>query len=367
MSITDLLTPEELDALLQEAEEGRLAGEHPSAEPRGEVMLYDFSAQDHIVRSSMPTLEMIYEKFSRKVLTTLSGLLRRGVVVELAGIESLRYADWLAKLSPHCGIHLVKVRPLQGAALFLLNAPLVHFLVDAYFGGCNDGEGVDERVLTRKEITDAELRVTRILIEHALRDLETAWEPVYEVALEHAGVETNPLFASIASPPERVIEARFDIQLGTRRESLSHVIPYAMVEPIKALLDNGRISEHADADRRWRESLVEGLQDVTLELRGTLVEVVVPVRRILTMRPGDVLPIDIPKQLPLELERTPVFRGALGFARGKKAVKITEALSVSANPIDASEASSAKTKLGGQAPTDGSRGSTQSRGLAACA
>jgi len=367
MSINDLLTPEELDALLEEVEEGRLAGEAFDAEPQGDVVRYDFSAQEHIVRSSMPTLEMIYEKFSRKVLTTLSGILRRGVVVELIGIESMRYADWLAKLAPHCGIHLAKVRPLRGSALFLLNAPLVHLLVDAYFGGRTDEEGMDERMQARKEITDAELRVTRILVEQALRDLEAAWAPVYKITMEHAGVETNPLFASIANPPERVIEARFGIQIGTLREELAFVIPYSMVEPVKALLDNGRISEHSDIDRRWREGLIEGLQDVALELRGTLVEAVVPVRRILTMKPGDVLPIDIPKQLPVDLEGTPVFRGALGFAKGKKAVQVTEVLCDRTDGIDASNAASRGMADAVQASGGGDDGSMQARGLAACA
>lgn len=332
MSIHDLLTPEELDALLNEVDEGRLVGDESQSEAQGDVVAYDFSAQEHIVRSSMPTLEMIYEKFSRRAYTTLSGLLRRGVAIELVGIESLRYADWFAQLPPHCGMHLVKARPLHGTALFVLHAPLVYMLVDAYFGGRADEDCIEERIAQRKEITQAELRITRIMIERMARDLEAAWAPVYKIAIDHAGIETNPLFASIASPPERVIAARFGVRLGSMQSQLTFVIPYAMVEPIKALLDNGLLSEHSDIDRRWRESLIESLQNVPLELRGTLVETVIPIRAILTMRPGDVIPIDIPKQLAVDLEGAPAFRGALGFAKGKKAVKITQTLAKDGEP-----------------------------------
>jgi flagellar motor switch protein FliM len=139
-------------------------------------------------------------------------------------------------------------------------------------------------------------------------------------------VETNPSFASIASPLERVIAAHFGVQLGGFRGELSFVIPNSMVEPIRALLDNGLLTGHSETDRRWRDRLVENLLGVDLELRGTLVETVVPVRRILTMKPGDVIPIDIPRQLPVDLEGTTLFRGALGAARGRNALKITQVL-----------------------------------------
>ena len=346
MSLNDLLTPEELDALLREVEWGRFADDASGQDEDREVVPYDFSAQERIVRSSMPTLEMIYEKFSRQLRTTLSGVLRRGAAVELARVESLRYADWFAQLPPRCGMHLVKVRPLHGTALFVLPPRLVYLFVDSYFGGRAEDESMDEGMEQRNEITSAELRITRIVIDRVARDLEAAWAPVYRIAIEHAGVETNPLFASIASPPERVIAACFGIRLGSLQGELSFVIPYSMVEPIKALLDNGMLTGHSDVDLRWREKLTENLLNVCLELRGTLVEKVLPVRRILTMKTGDVIPIDLPKQLPVDLEGAPTFRGALGSARGRNAVKITQVLRRDGEPAP----------VVGTAPGSGSRG-----------
>ncbi len=366
MSINDLLTPEELEALLEEVDTGRLAADETISDADQDVTRYDFSAQEHIIRSSMPTLEMIYEKFSRQLRTTLSGVLRRGVGVELARVESLRYVDWLGQLPGQCGMHLVRVRPLQGTALFVLHSQLVYMLVDGYFGGRAADEEADEGVQQRKEITSAELRVTRILIDRMARDLEGAWAPVYQIGIEHAGVETNPLFASIASSPERVIAARFDIRLGKLQGELSFVVPYAMVEPIKALLDNGLVSEHGDVDRRWRECLLEGLQTVPLELRGTLVELAIPLRRILTLKPGDVIPIDIPGQLPIDVEGEPTFRGALGVARGRKAVKITQ---VSAEQTEAWAHAGSSSAPGDRGDASG-RDSAERRqpsGFAACA
>jgi flagellar motor switch protein FliM len=326
MAIRDLLTPEELDALLHEVDGGRLASERSPFEAAGDAVTYDFSAQEHLVRSSMPTLEMIYEKFARQLRTTLSGVLRRGATADLTRVEILRCADWTAALPKRCGMHLAKVRPLQGIGIFVLPPHLVYLFVDSYFGGRADAENLDERIEQHREITQSELRITRLVIDRIAKDLEAAWAPFFKIALEHAGVETNPLFASIASPLERVIAAHFTVQLGEFRGELSFVIPSSMVEPIRALLDNALFNGHPETDRRWRDKLVENLLCVDLELRGTLVETVVPLRRILTLRPGDVIPIDIPRQLPVDLEGTTLFRGALGAAKGRNALKITQVL-----------------------------------------
>jgi len=310
---------------------------------------------------------MIYEKFARQLRTTLSGVLRRGAAVDLARVESLRYADWSGELPQRCGMHLVKVRPLHGTALFVLPPRLVYLFVDSYFGGRADEEHIEARIEQRREITQAELRVTRLVIDRIARDLEGAWAPFYKIAVEHAGVETNPLFASIASPLERVIAARFAVQLGALKGELSLVIPFSMIEPIRALLDNGLLSEHSDVDRRWRDRLIESLLGVSLELRGTLVETVLPVRRILTMKPGEVIPIDLPQQLPVDLEGTVLFRGALGAARGRNALKITQVLRKDGEPAPAMAAPGPGARPSAEGSGLASPGGRPQGGFAACA
>lgn len=319
MSLNDLLTPDEVDALLQEVDRGSLSIEDDDTTSDPDAPLYNFSGQEHIVRGSLPTLEMIYEKFSRKLRAVLSALLRRPVTVDLAGVESMRFSDYSSGLPPHCGMHLTKVRPLHGTGLFMLQPTLVYLLVDSFFGG----SAADVRLDQRREITPAELRITKGIIDRMSKDFEEAWSSVYPITMEHIRVESNPLFASIAGPADRVILGRFAINLGTTGGELHFVIPYSMIEPIKDLLDTGMLSEHSDLDRHWRENVTETLHEVNLEVKGTLIEAVLPIRKILSLRPGDVIPIDLPDTVPLYLEGALAFRGTFGVARGRNAVKIT--------------------------------------------
>ncbi|HET8706433.1 MAG TPA: flagellar motor switch protein FliM, partial [Pseudomonadales bacterium] len=60
MSMQDLLSQDEIDALLHGVDDGDIETGGDEA-PDG-VIAYDLSSQDRIVRGRMPTLEMINER-----------------------------------------------------------------------------------------------------------------------------------------------------------------------------------------------------------------------------------------------------------------------------------------------------------------
>ncbi|MGB1989455.1 MAG: flagellar motor switch protein FliM, partial [Cycloclasticus pugetii] len=65
MSDSDLLSQDEIDALLQGVDGGDVETETGVDAPNGEASNYDFNSQDRIVRGRMPTLEMVNERFAR--------------------------------------------------------------------------------------------------------------------------------------------------------------------------------------------------------------------------------------------------------------------------------------------------------------
>ena len=75
MSPNDVLSQDEIDALLHGVDSGAVATQ-PELPP-GEARSYDFTNQVRIVRGRMPTLEMINERFARLFRTSLFNMLRR--------------------------------------------------------------------------------------------------------------------------------------------------------------------------------------------------------------------------------------------------------------------------------------------------
>ena len=65
MSDADLLSQDEIDALLHGVDGGDVETEGGLDGSSGETTGYDFTSQDRIIRGRMPTLEMVNERFAR--------------------------------------------------------------------------------------------------------------------------------------------------------------------------------------------------------------------------------------------------------------------------------------------------------------
>ena len=64
MSVNDLLSQDEIDALLHGVSSSDIDTDVDEFSD-GEARNYDFTTQDRIVRGRMPTLEMINERYAR--------------------------------------------------------------------------------------------------------------------------------------------------------------------------------------------------------------------------------------------------------------------------------------------------------------
>jgi flagellar motor switch protein FliM len=263
---------------------------------------------------------MIYERFSRHLRSSLYNLLRCKTNITLSRVEALKFSDYLRTLPTSAALHLVQVHPLSGTALFLLEPRLVYLLVDGFFGGGGRPAASDGI----RELTSAEMRVTHIVLEQAYQDFARAWDPVLAVRLEPLKAETNPQFVNIASPSEKVVVVRQDLDFQGNRGQFHIAMPYAMLEPIKEALDGGIQSDREELDRHWVQSLSRVLEDAKLEIHGTLAETELTLREILRLKAGDVITVDLPEQVPLLVEGYPLFRGTFGAHRGNNSVKITE-------------------------------------------
>jgi len=320
--VNDLLSQDEIDALLHGVSGGDVETETDEEVPEGEVRGYDFTSQDRIVRGRMPTLEMINERFARYFRISLFNMLRRAGEISVSGVQMLKFAEYVHSLFVPTSLNLVRVHPLRGTALFVLEPKLVFALVDNFFGG----GGRFHTKIEGREFTPTELRVIQMVLELAFKDLSQAWKPVLEVDFDYQGSEVNPHFANIVSPTEVVVVNTFRVELDGGGGDMHVTMPYSMVEPIRQLLDAGVQSDRSDRDERWTRAIREEMKQARVDVRSTLVETTISLRELNELRPGDVIPIDLPETVTLEAENTPVFRGRFGIYNGARAVKIFEKL-----------------------------------------
>ena len=317
MAVQDLLSQDEIDALLHGVDDGLVQTES-AAEP-GSIKSYDLTSQDRIVRGRMPTLEMINERFARYTRISMFNLLRRSADVAVGGVQVMKFGEYVHSLYVPTSLNLVKNKPLRGTALFILDAKLVFKLVDNFFGG--DGRHAK---IEGREFTPTELRVVRMVLDQCFVDLKEAWQAIMPVNFEYMNSEVNPAMANIVGPSEAVVVSTFHIELDGGGGDLHVTMPYSMIEPVREMLDAGFQSDLDDQDERWVKALREDVLDVSVPLTATVARRQLKLRDILHMQAGDVIPVELPEHLVLRANGVPSFKARLGSHKGNLALQIID-------------------------------------------
>jgi flagellar motor switch protein FliM len=318
MMTSDLLSQDEIDALLNGVDSGAIETEEPPQDPTV-ARTYDFASQDRIVRGRLPTLEMINERFVRTWRIGLFNLLRRSAELSVRGIETIKFSEYLHSLYVPTNLNLIKFKPLRGVGLIVFEPKLVFTMVDNFFGG----DGRYPAKIEGREFTATEMRVIQLLLKQTFADLIDAWAPVMPVDFEYITSEVNPHFANIVSPREYVVVSRFHVELDGGGGDLHVTLPYSMLEPIRELLDAGIQSDRVHDDDSFRVTLHEQLRGAEVTVSSVLAHKQLSLRQLTGLKVGDILPIDLPKVVPVCVEQVPVFTGEFGISNGLNAVKIT--------------------------------------------
>ena len=325
MSVNDLLSQDEIDALLHGVGGGDVDTEGDEDLDAGEARNYDFSSQDRIVRGRLPTLEMINERFARLFRISLFNTLRRTPEIAVGGIQMMKFSEYVHSLFVPTSLNLVKVPPLRGTGLFIFDPKLVFTVVDNFFGG----DGRYHTKIEGREFTPTEHRVIQILLGLCFENYREAWAPVYKVDFEFLNSEVNPQFANIVSPTEVVVVTTLHVELDGGGGDMHVTMPYSMIEPIREILDAGVQSDKEEADDRWSMALKEEVKFAELELKTILTETQISLRDLRNISVGDVIPIEMPETVALTTNGIPLFEGKLGVSDGNFAVQVQNQVKLS--------------------------------------
>ncbi len=324
MSSNDLLSQDEIDALLHGVDGGDVETEGGDDLIDGEARQYDFASQDRIVRGRMPTLEMINERFARHFRISLFNMLRRTAEISVSGIQMLKFGEYVHSLFVPTSLNMVKVKPLRGTSLFVIDPKLVFMVVDNFFGGSGRHAKIEGR-----DFTPTEWRVVHMLLKQAFKDMQEAWAPVLDIEYDYQASEVNPQFANIVSPTEVVVISTFHIDLEGGGGDMHVTMPYSMIEPIRDLLDAGVQSDRSDIDERWTKSLQEEMRSASVDISSTFLDTEISLGDVVNLKAGDIIPVELPEDVTLIVEGIPVFTGSFGVSHGHMSVKVKEKIMLS--------------------------------------
>jgi flagellar motor switch protein FliM len=322
--MSEFLSQEEVDALLKgvtgEVDEAVETANTDGPQP------YNIATQERIVRGRMPTLEIINERFARLMRIGMFNFMRRNPEVSVGPVRVLKYNEFVRNLVVPTNINIMQLKPLRGSGLMVFDPSLVFAVVDNLFGG-------DGRFHTRvegRDFTLTEQRIIQRMLAVIADDYMKAWSPVYQLHLEYVRSEMHTQFANIATPSEIVITTSFQVEFGSSGGSIHICIPYATLEPIRDILYSSMQGDSYEPDKRWLRMLSRQVQIAEVDLVAHLAQMPATVRHLLEMKPGDVIPIELPESVVAEVDGVPIFECKYGTLNGHHAVRIEKVLAVSA-------------------------------------
>lgn len=270
----------------------------------------------------MPTLDIIHDRFIRLFRISLSAALRKVANIGVNSSGPIKFGEFMNSLPlPSC-LNILRIEPLRGSAVMVIESKLLYALVDSLFGGSD----VPYTKIEGKDFTQIEIKVARRIVMSAVDDLEKAWAPVFPIKISYSRTEINPQFVAIVPPSDVVISTAFDVELEKMSGSIKLVFPYSTLEPIKSKLSVGFQNEQLEVDHIWINRIKTQLMSTNVNLIVNMGSCWINLRDLMELNKGDVLILDRDADKPLDVlvEGMHKFKGVPGIIRGNKALKITE-------------------------------------------
>lgn len=327
--MNQVLSQSEVDALLAAVSDGDAAAAPGAtgaaannANQKG-VVVYDLTSQDRIIRGRLPQLDVIYERFMRSFRISLSSSLRRIATLNHASTDFLKFGEFINTLPMPTCMSVLRFNGLRGSALLVIESKLTYALVDSFFGGA-------DRPYTKiegKEFTPIELSIVRKVVELAIADMESAWASVAKIDCSFIRTEVNPQFVGIVPPTDVVIASTFDVELESANGTITIVVPYSTIEPIKQKLSSGFQVESDQTDKKiWTSIICDQLVETNVDILVTLGESAISLSDLMKLKIGDVVPLgqDVTGELSVQVEGVDKYRAFYGVSHGNVAVQITK-------------------------------------------
>jgi len=322
--MSEILSQEEVDSLLDGLDSGEVETEKDveKPEPVEGIVAYDFTRQDKVVRARMPTFDVINERLSREVRTTLSSLLQTNVDVSASPFDTLKFSEFVRSLPVPTSLHVFRMEPLRGNGLIVFESQLVYNLIDTFLGG----EALGRARVEGREFTTIEEVMIKKAVVAVLDNIQASWAPIEDVTITLTRSEMNPQFTAIVLPTDIVIVTRFEIELEQSAGNLVVCYPYSMIEPLRKKLSSGVQAETEEVDTNWRRVIKDVILNSTVDMRIQLGRAEITGEKLLYMQKGDVIQLDNSAGEPLTcyVDGLEKLTGYAGVQRGFQAFKIKD-------------------------------------------
>ena len=321
--MADVLSQNEIDALLKQLSSGELDVEDIDDTPVVKIKEYDFSRPAKFSKEHLRTLEIIFEHFGRLLSSNLPVYLRKTVQVEVMNSEAVTYQEFSNALLNPVLLGIVNMSPLSGSIIMELATNIGFAIIDRLLGG--NGEPLDKS----REFSEIELGILDRIFNIIISLLREPWANVVEVEPYLERIETNSQYAQIISPSEMIAIITINVNIGGVEGLMNVCLPYMTLEDVMDKL-NTRYW-FATMQARDEESYADAIEAVIakalIPVTAELGKSSLTVLDFINLQPGDIIKLEkkVDEELAVYVGNMVKFKALPGSsADNKYAVKVTE-------------------------------------------
>ena len=324
--MANVLSQNEIDELLSALTSGKdiIPEEEGSETSEREVRVYDFRTANKFSKEQIRTLHFIYDNYSSRLSTFLSGMLRVICEVQVLSIEEQSFSELSNSMSTPIVASIISMPPLQGSSLFLISSAVAYEIISRLLGGTGEKQAVD------KPFTEIELSIMERVIKSMLGIMNEAWEKINKVSAHLERIETSSQYVQIVSANEPIAIITMKVSIGETTDIINICLPHVALQPIAKQLvmqswynDNSIKVKASDTG-----NLGQNLNGVYLTLNAVFNETHATIKDILNTEVGDVIQVNHNINMPVtvKIEHIPKFKGFVGMYGSNYAVKVTDIL-----------------------------------------
>jgi len=327
----NLLSADELAALAEGVDDGSIAID-TGFNTTLRFKKHDLASEDSSLGVNISSIDMINERFIRLFRPHLMDVLRTSPRVTPTKSQIVKFGQYVKDLKAPLSVNVVRMNPLRGYSLVVIDPTIVFSSLDSFFGGF--GQGTVGTLLPGRMFTPMEMRIINMILDVTFKDIQEAWGPLMHVNLEFVSAEINPQFAQISDENDLVIVSRFETETATKNTGFIDLVhPYASLKPVRELL-RSRVQSgdgNEDSDRQWRDEFEDAVNDSCLQASVVLGTIKSTIKDIESMQEGDILYFKKPEFACLQAAGIPAFNVHVGTLGAQTAVQIAHAINPSNN------------------------------------
>ncbi|HDX6293281.1 TPA: flagellar motor switch protein FliM [Campylobacter fetus subsp. venerealis] len=331
--MADILSQEEIDALLQVVDEdgdAAVVDTTPHPEDQKQVVIYDFKRPNRVSKEQLRAIKGIHDKLARNLTSQISSIMRSIVEIRLHSVDQMTYGEFLMSLPSPTSFNVFSIKPLDGNCVLEINPSIAFPMIDRLLGG--NGDGFE----SNRELTDIEINLLDAILRIMMQRLKESWSMITDMYPNVEAKESSPNVVQIVSQNEIVIMVVMEIIIGNSSGMINICYPVIYLEPILSRLANRDIMLGETSAKKSRNKELKtliGRAEVLYE--AILGRTVISVNEFLNLQEGDILRLDksADDKAIVCIDKKDVFLAQIGLHRFRKSIKIEELIKTDKDEI----------------------------------